>query len=654
MRQPGRSTNQWPAFGLAGALHAAGLLASFVATVDLARTRPFLWVPVALGLVLLAAAETAALALANSVLERWLPPAIRRPLIDGLKAAALATLVLVPALSGLKLRATGVHLRRSDLWFAYSSWRQVLAEGTPREVALLAGPPLAWIALTLLFWWLLMRWRRPLRPAGTALAQLLAGLAGAVGSLLLLQPALARFVREVVPEAHWVVRGRPSFTALAAEETPGVGGRASGAPIAAYLPGAPERPFDVVLVMLESVSWPLVLERPEAAPNLLALAAEATLFPRAYAVSTHSDYAQMALLSSLHPRKYPQHDFYLQLAYPRTLLWDALGAAGYTTGLFSTQNERWGNMIRYLDTPGLDALRHAPDWPGARRRGEGVESKVFAETPAAEWRRWLDAVPDGPVFATLNFQATHFPYEAPPDAPRPFAPHALDFPATFVEYPLDKVPVMKNRFFNALAYADRWLGEVVDTLRATGRWERTLLAVASDHGEAFYEHGVPTHGTSLHEEQVRSLLVLRVPGRAPGTVEAPVSLLDVAPTVLSVLGLPPHGNFQGRGDILEPAYDPRGRAFPFTNQGIVDQDALLLDDWKLIVDHDRGTTELYDLASDPAETADLFAADSEHAASLAYELRRFLARQLGYYQDRLWERGLYPPPATPSLPPAEP
>jgi arylsulfatase A-like enzyme len=403
--------------------------------------------------------------------------------------------------------------------------------------------------------------------------------------------------------------------------------------------------------MLESVSWPLVEERPAAAPRLLELAAEATLFPRAYAPSTHSDYAQMAVLSSLHPRKYPQHDFYVQLAYPRTLLWDALAPAGYATALFSTQNERWGNMIRYLDTGGLDVLRHAPDWPRERRRGEGPEAKVFEETAVAEWRRWLSAAGDGPVLSYLNFQATHFPYETPAEAPRPFAPYAIDFPATFVEYPLEAAPVMKNRLFNALAYADRWLGEVVQTLRRAGRWERTLLVVAADHGEAFYEHGAPTHGTSLHEEQVRSLLLVRVPGRPAAVVAAPVSLLDVAPTVLAVLGLPPHGNFQGRGDLLEPGYDAAGRPFFFSNQGIVDQDGVLLDGWKLIVDHDRGTTELFHLESDPHEGTDRRTERPDRAAALAAALRGFLARQLGYYGERGWEAGRYPPPLLPAAPP---
>ncbi|MEZ5332957.1 MAG: hypothetical protein R2991_13115 [Thermoanaerobaculia bacterium] len=206
-----RVVSQWPAFGLAGALHAAGLLTSLSATVDLGRTRLALWLPVALGLILLAAIETATLILLNALLEHCLPTARRRPFLDAVKGGGLALLVLIPALSGLKLRATGVHLRRSDLWFAYSSWRQVMAEGTTREVLLFVAPPLAWSVLTVLFAWLLARWRRPSLPSRRALTAVwIGGLAG-VALLWLLQPALGRLVRELVPEAHWTTGRTPAF-----------------------------------------------------------------------------------------------------------------------------------------------------------------------------------------------------------------------------------------------------------------------------------------------------------------------------------------------------------------------------------------------------------------------------------------------------------
>jgi membrane-anchored protein YejM (alkaline phosphatase superfamily) len=368
------------------------------------------------------------------------------------------------------------------------------------------------------------------------------------------------------------------------------------------------------------------------------------LFRRAYTTSGHSDYAQLAVLSSLHPRKYEGHDYYARIEYPRTLLWDALAAAGYATGMFSCQNERWGNMLGYLDTPGLDLLRHSLDWPTARHRGRGPESKVFEETPVAAWKSWLRTVGQGPWFGYLNFQANHFPYEVPPEAPRPFAPWRIDFPASFFSYPPAKAPVFVNRFNNALAYSDHWIGELRAELERSGQWDRTVLAVVSDHGEAFYEHGHPTHGTALHEEQVRSLMMARLPGAAPRVVDEPVSLLDLAPSLLDGLGLPPHSNFQGRGDVLEPGYDAAGRPQFFTIQGMTSEDAVLRDGWKYLFNLDSGQPRLYHLATDPGEQTDLSAAEPERAAELDAALREFLGSQLRYYAERGWQDGYYPPP----------
>ncbi|MGH9464570.1 MAG: hypothetical protein ACRD0X_02920, partial [Thermoanaerobaculia bacterium] len=139
------------------------------------------------------------------------------------------------------------------------------------------------------------------------------------------------------------------------------------------------------------------------------------------------------------------------------------------------------------------------------------------------------------------------------------------------------------------------------------------------------------------------LLLVSSPGRASRVVEESVSLLDVAPAVLAELSLPPHGNFQGRGDILAPGYRAAGRPFAFTLQGLVQQDGLLLDDLKLIVEGDRIDRRLFDLATDPGERHDLAGERPDLVAALQSELDAFLARQLDYYRDEGWRKGLYPP-----------
>ena len=553
------------------------------------------------------------------------------------------------------------HLRFEDLWFVFGSLRQLGAEGSTEERAILLATVLAPAVLGALFYAALRGARRRGAARGTparALLQL-AGVALAALALLCWRYPYARFVAGTqAPETSFLVRqwsGATTVGRLAGNSpplvfTPDPSRSARIGADAPLSPGAPPRRDNVVIVMLESVPWSRLfgpLARPEATPRMNALATESIVFARAYASATHSDYAQTSILAALHPRKFDRHDYFIDLAYPRTLVWDLLRPAGYRTALFSCQNEGWGNMQAFLRTPGLELFRHSPDWPEAPRRGDGAESKVFEPTPVAAFDAWLTEARRGPFLAYLNFQATHYPYVIPPDAQALYEPSRIDFPTTFLSYPADKIPVMENRFYNALHTVDAAVGAVVDALRAAGVWERTILLVVSDHGEAFYEHGVPTHGTTLLEEQIRTAAFLRLPGPATAAtarvVGEPVSVLDLVPAVARFLGLPPHGNFQGRSDILDPAYSARGRSFLFTIQGITQEDGLLEDEWKLLVNRDRRELALFDLARDPGELSNLAAGEPARRDALQLRLDALLGEQLAYYRGRGWESGWYPP-----------
>ncbi len=637
---------QTPALAAAGLLQAA-LLFHLLLTEVPARVVPLGHrLAVAAAILCLVAVEVGIAAWLNAALEAAGGRRLRGAWLDLAKATGLAALLGLSAASVVKVRATGVHLKWSDLWFGWHSRRQILQEALSGETrALILFLAATLVAGALLFAMLRRSRRGPARVGAVAVtvATLAAAVTGA--ALYAGSPAVERFARRLSPEGHWLARrtggGFPQPRAGGGPSAP------AGPPIVPYAPAPdPDRP-NVLVVMLESVPWkrtPFGGGPAGLMPHLERLATESLLFRRAYTTSCHSDYAQLAALSSLHPRKYEEHDYYARIDYPRTLLWDALGAAGYATGMFSCQNEGWGNMLSYLDTPGLDLLRHSLDWPAARRRGSGPESKVFEETPVASWKRWLVTVRGRPWLAYLNFQATHFPYEIPPEAPRPFAPWRIDFDASFLGYPRDKVPLFVNRFNNALAYSDAWIGELRAELERRGEWQRTVVAVVSDHGEAFYEHGLPTHGTALHEEQLRVPMLVRLPGVAPRVIDEPVGLLDLAPALVAAVGLPAHGNFQGRGDILEPGYSGAGRPLFFTIQGMTSEDGVLRDGWKYVVSLDSGAARLYDLKSDPDELADLAAAEPARAAELDALLRGFLGRQLSYYAARRWRDGYYPPP----------
>lgn len=641
-----------PVFFIAGLLYAAVLF--LVCGFRVTPLPPTLGTYVVLGFLalFLALAHGALTALAATLAGRLVAAHRWERGFDALVALAMGLFYATLALSLFKFAVTGSHLRFEDLWFVVGNLRQLGDEGSSQERAILLTTALLPIGLSLTLF-VALRWCRT-RSADTRLRPLAALFGIAIAALLVLgwQYPYARYaLGTAIPESRWSARQLSVDVGLGS--ITGQDSRRAFAPdpakqnvIGDWRVPDHFRGSNVVVIMLESVPWSRLfgpLARPEATPNINALAAESIVFARAYATATHSDYAQTSILASLHPRKFERHDYFIQLDYPRTLIWDLLRPAGFRTALFSCQNEGWGNMQAFLRTPGLELFRHAPDWPEAPRRGEGSESKVFEAAPIDAFSDWLRAEPERRFFAYLNFQATHYPYVIPDSRTPLYQPSEIDFPTTYLYYPADKVSLMENRFYNALHEVDSAVGEVVELLKTAGVWQETILLVVSDHGEAFYEHGVPTHGTMLLEEQIRTAALLRLPGAAARVVTEPVSVLDLVPAVVDFLGLPPHGNFQGRDHILAPDYSAKGRPFLFTIQGITHEDALLLDDWKLLLNYDRRVQALFNLASDPGERQNLAASQSAKLAELGRQLSSLLLSQLSYYQERGWEQGWYPP-----------
>ena len=92
---------------------------------------------------------------------------------------------------------------------------------------------------------------------------------------------------------------------------------------------------------------------------------------------------------------------------------------------------------------------------------------------------------------------------------------------------------------------DQWVEKLI--ARITERSPDTLFVISADHGEAFGEHGEVQHGNSLYEEEVRVPLIFYRPGRDLGaTIETPVETIDVAPTLLDLLGVRVPAQMKGR------------------------------------------------------------------------------------------------------------
>src|SRR5262249_26822526 len=210
------------------------------------------------------------------------------------------------------------------------------------------------------------------------------------------------------------------------------------------------------------------------------------------------------------------------------------------------------------------------------------------------------------------FYDPHDPYEPP----EPFA-------SRWKEHPYE----------GEVAFADSCVGQVLEKLRQLGLYDRTLIVIAGDHGEMLGEHGELNHGFFIYEGALRVPLVIRVPHAraAARQVDLPVSLIDVAPTIVSLVGGEIPKEVQGMDLspwIAGQEAGARGRAIyaetvtPTHYYGASSLLGVIVDGWKYI---ETTRPELYDLRSDPAEATNLLEREPKRADAMGQTLVAILA-----------------------------
>lgn len=427
--------------------------------------------------------------------------------------------------------------------------------------------------------------------------------------------------------------------------------------------------YSVIYIAIEALRSDVVLLRHqgrEVMPHLNQLARQGMNFTRSYAQSTHSNYADPCLFSSLYPLRTAGHHYYSRTdPWPKVMLYDVLKQHGYATAIYSSQNETWGHMDAILESPDLDVFFDSRSYDGATQVADldvgfaryARETHIAGKLDdAITVKRAIDWISEQekkqqPFVLCMNLQSSHFPYELPSGQTGTFQPATIDFPASFVSYPKDKIPVMRNAYYNSLHYIDEQIGKLVTYLDAHQLRDKTILVLAGDQGEAFYENGFPTHAGPPFEPTIRTALVIDAPHQQTAqTVDYLTQAIDIVPTICGLLDVPVHPCFQGI-DVLSserPAKDRR-LAFVHCQSTIGKSDAVISGTgWKLIHDREQETTSLYNLNEDPGETTDVLQEKPEMSKQLAGLLQQWRRQQLLYYQNPA-NYGWYYPPRTPKV-----
>ena len=194
-----------------------------------------------------------------------------------------------------------------------------------------------------------------------------------------------------------------------------------------------------------------------------------------------------------------------------------------------------------------------------------------------------------------------------------------------------------------VAYVDFELGRIMDDLERRGLTERTLVILTADHGESQGEHGELTHGLFLYDADMRVPLIASLPGAIPAgrVASQTVSLMDIAPTVLSALGMPPPKQIQGRSLMRLLFSDPEDweeapvimeTMLPWHQHGWSPSSAIVHERFKYI---EAPRPELYDLEADPRELTNIHDKNHDRAEAMA---RRLEALRTGYSESSLEDK----------------
>lgn len=415
-------------------------------------------------------------------------------------------------------------------------------------------------------------------------------------------------------------------------------------------------------------------------PTLDMLGAAGTVFDDASAPAPWTLPSHTTMLTGLTPRTHHVVTFSTALDPATPTLPGLLRERGWKTA--AAVSTSWLRRERYNVTKDFEHYIYVETKPWRRSPNTWITDRAT---------EWITESPDEPIFLFLHYFDVHGdyvsesgyesmfvkPYDGPADGTswqllmsylepeyiemckKNFDREKCGFgkgdgekllDADFVRpvFEARDIEHLKDLYDAGIRQMDTEISRLLAFLRKQGLDDETLVIVTSDHGEEFMEHGRLDHFMSPHQEVLHVPLLLRGPGIPSGLrIDAPVSLVDLVPTILDLTGLPPHEPTEGRSlvPLIEGASDapfrtralfgeaPGGLTYENITPGIFPViRTIRRDNWKLVYDSKQDAYALYDLSTDPLERVDLSGEKSALAAALAEEMAR---RYEGFTPDTL-------------------
>ncbi len=344
-------------------------------------------------------------------------------------------------------------------------------------------------------------------------------------------------------------------------------------------------------------------------PQIDAFAGEATLFENGVGQSSWTRASVASLFTGIWPPAHGAYGRKDRLSDEAVTLAELLQEAGYRTAAILA-NANVGGAFGFRQGFGEFHLMRG------RTESDLINRRVFA---------WLDAYrEERPFFLYVHTVDPHHPYLPPEPYMERFAPDSTELAEIIrrrryiQSWPSDPDSLRRvlDLYDAEVAFNDASFGELVEQLRQRDLYGRTVLALISDHGEEFHDHGRWTHGKTLHAETLNFPFILRLPDRGHGLrLRQTVQHTDLLPTLLDYLGLPIPPHVDGRSLLAAIDRQQEGQAAerPVFSHLHLDADphlSVVDGEWKYIQLRRDGVIvgrQLFHWPSDPQEQRDLLA-----------------------------------------------
>ena len=278
------------------------------------------------------------------------------------------------------------------------------------------------------------------------------------------------------------------------------------------------------IVMLVSESWRWDMLNPEISPATWAFAQNAHQFRHNYSAGNGTRMGIFGLFYGL----YGPYWFPFLNAGQSPVLMDTVQKLGYQISMYTSASFSYPEFDKtvLVNVPDKSIHEYGTIGPGWERDRKNVgDLLTFIKTRNKKQ----------PFFTFMFFESPHARYYFPPESIIR-KNYLKDF--NYATASLDKdIGLIKNRYINSCHYLDSQFERIFDFLRKEKLLDNTIVILAGDHGEEFMEKGRWGHNSEFHEEQTRTPLVLWVPGTGSSISDRITSHLDVAPTLLSLLGV---------------------------------------------------------------------------------------------------------------------